>query len=91
MDDLKLYAKSEETLDSLVQTVRVFSKDIGMQFGLDKCAALTMKRGRIVKSGGIEFPNDKKIRSLEQDSSYKYLGILQSIEIQRKEMKDKVG
>ena len=33
MDDLKLYAKNEKELDSLVQTVRVFSNDIGMQFG----------------------------------------------------------
>ena len=40
MDDLKLYAKNEKELDSLVQTVRVFSNDIGMQFGLDKCAVL---------------------------------------------------
>ena len=28
MDDLKLYSRSEKRLDSLVQTVRVFSKDI---------------------------------------------------------------
>ena len=27
MDDLKLYNRSEKELDSLVQTVRVFSKD----------------------------------------------------------------
>ena len=91
MDDLKLYAKNEKELDSLVQTVRVFSNDIGMQFGLDKCAVLIMKRGKIVKSEGIELPNDEKIRSLKQDESYKYLGILQSNEVQRKDMKDKVG
>ena len=30
MDDLKLYSRSEKRLDSLVQTVRVFSEDIGM-------------------------------------------------------------
>ena len=30
MDDLKLYAKNEKELDSLVQTVRVFSNGIGM-------------------------------------------------------------
>ena len=30
MDDLKLYSRSEKGLDSLVQTVRVFSEDIGM-------------------------------------------------------------
>ena len=34
---LKLYAKSEKGLGSLVQTVRIFSDDIGMEFGIDKC------------------------------------------------------
>ena len=32
MDDLKLYSRSEKGLDSLVQTVPVFSEDIGMEF-----------------------------------------------------------
>ena len=36
MDDLKLHAKSERELDSLIQTVRIFSDDVGMVFGLDK-------------------------------------------------------
>ena len=46
MDDLKLFAKNEKAIDSLVQTVRIFSDDIGMKFGLEKCAAMTMKRGK---------------------------------------------
>ena len=46
IDDLKLYAKNEKELDSLVQTVRVFSKDIGMDFGIEKCSMLIMKRGK---------------------------------------------
>ena len=46
MDDLKLYAKNEKELDSLVQTVRLFSKDIGMDFGIEKCSMLIMKRGK---------------------------------------------
>ena len=33
MDDLKLYAKDIRQLDSLVQTVWIFSNDIGMEFG----------------------------------------------------------
>ena len=45
MDDLKLFAKNEKEIDSLVQTVRIFSDDIGMKFGLEKCAAMTMKTG----------------------------------------------
>ena len=36
MDDLKLHSRSEKGLDSLVQTFRVFSKDIGMGFGIEK-------------------------------------------------------
>ena len=35
MDDLKLYSKSENALDSLIQTVKTFSIGIGMQFGID--------------------------------------------------------
>ena len=37
MDDLKLYSRSEKGLDS-VQTVRVFSEDIRMEFGIEKRA-----------------------------------------------------
>ena len=40
MDNLKFYSRNEKELDSLVQTIRVFSKDIGMEFGIEKCAIL---------------------------------------------------
>ena len=49
MDDLQLYGRSEKGLVLLVQTVRVFSEDIGMQFGIEKCAMLVMEKGNIVK------------------------------------------
>ena len=52
-------------LDSLVQTVHVFSEDIGMEFGIEKYAMLVMEKGKIVKSVGIELPNGKVIKSLE--------------------------
>ena len=44
------------TNDSLIKTVRIFSKDIHMKFGLDKCAILEMKQGNKVNSTGIELP-----------------------------------
>ena len=34
MDDLKLIAKSEEELQKEIQTVKIFSDDIHMEFGL---------------------------------------------------------
>ena len=76
MDNLKLYSRSEKGLDSLVQTVCVFSEDIGMEFGLKKFAMLVMEKGNIVKSVGIELPDGEVIKSLQEGESYKYLGIL---------------
>ena len=37
MGDLKLYRKSSNELGSLLNTVRIFSTDISMEFGLEKC------------------------------------------------------
>ena len=70
MYDIKLYSKSEKALDSLIQTVRIFSNNIGMQFGFDKCAMLVMKKGKIMKSKDIQLLNDQVIKSLEGGESY---------------------
>ena len=78
MDDLKLFAKNEKEIDSLVQTVRIFSDDIGMKFGLEKCAAMTMKRGKRVHSDGIALPDGTQLRALGEEESYKYLGVLEA-------------
>ena len=72
MDHLNLYSQSEKGLDSLVQTVRVFGEDIGMEFGIEKSYMLVMEKGKIVKSVGIELPNGKVINSLQEGESYKY-------------------
>ena len=54
-------------MDSLVQTVCVFSRDIGMEFGIEKCVMLVMEKGKIVKSVGIELP--EVIKSLQEGES----------------------
>ena len=43
MDDIKLFAKNEKELKTLIHTVRIYSQDIGMEFGIEKCAMLLMK------------------------------------------------
>ena len=60
---------SEKRLDSLIQTIRVFSEDIGMEFGTEKCAILVMEKGKIVRSVGIELPDGKVINSLQEGES----------------------
>ena len=87
VDDLKLYSRSKKGLDSLVQTVRVFSEDTGMEFGIEKCAMLVMEKEKIVKSVGIELADGKVIKSLQEDKRYKYLGILEADKFLEKKMK----
>ena len=89
MDHLKLYAKSERELDSLIQTVRIFSDDVGMVFGLDKCAMLVLKRRKMIRTEGIELPDRKRMREVNL-AEYKYLGVLQLDSIINREMKEKV-
>ena len=65
-------------MDSLTQTVRIFSKDIGMEFDIEKCAMLVTEKGKIVKSVGMELLEGKVIKSLQEGESYKHLGILEA-------------
>ena len=66
MDDLKLYSRNEKELNSLVQTISIFSKDMGMEFGIEKCAMFVIEKGKIVKSVGIGLSDGKIIKSLQE-------------------------
>ena len=91
MDDLKVFGKNEKQLDTLINTVRIFSNDIGMEFGISKCAVLVMKRGKLSRSEGLELPTGEIIRNADSDNGYKYLGILEADQIKHLQMKDKVS
>ena len=90
MNDLKLYSRNEKKLDSLVQTIRIFNKDIRMEFGIEKCAILVIEKGKIVKTVGVEFPDGKLFKSLQEGESYKYLEILEVERLLGGEMKLKL-
>ena len=87
MDDLKLFGKSYEQIDSLVQTVHTFSIDIGMEFGIKKCGVLVLKRGKIARMEGVLLPDGQVIKEIE-DRGYRYLGKLETDHLKEKEMKD---
>ena len=90
MADIKLFAKNEEELETQIHTVRIYSQDIGMEFGIEKCALLVMKSGKRHLTDGIEQPNQDKIRTLAENETNKYLEILGADTIKQVEMKDKI-
>ena len=53
MDDLTLYGKDEREIESLVQTVRINNEDIAMEFGIQNCACVILKRGKTTFFDGI--------------------------------------
>ena len=90
MDDLKLYGKSQNDIASLINTVRIYSNDIGMEFGLDKCATITMKRGKLSEGVEVELPEGGEIHQIEDNEEYKYLGVLEADDIKHNKMKEKI-
>ena len=78
MDDIKLLAKNEKELETLIHAVRIYSQDIGMEFGIEKCAKLVIKSGKRHITDGMELPNHDKIRTLGENETYTYLGILEA-------------
>ncbi|TWW74442.1 Rho GTPase-activating protein 26 GTPase regulator associated with focal adhesion kinase [Takifugu flavidus] len=75
MDDIKRYAKNEHDIDSLIHLTRIYSKDIGMSFGLDKCGRMISRRGKVIATDGVELPEGN---ITDVQDSYKYLGIPQA-------------
>ena len=69
MDDLKLYASNEKSFESLILTIRVFGNKIEMEFGVEKCAVLTIMKGKITNSDGIALLNKTTIKELKVDDS----------------------
>ena len=89
MDDIKLYANNISQLRNLLETVSMFSNDIKMSFGLDKCNILNITKGTLTPSENITLASEETIRALDLREQYKYLGMLQSNETNKKRMKEK--
>ena len=90
MDDIKLFARNERELETLIHAVRIYSQDIGMEFGIEKWAMLVMKSGKRHMTDGMELLNHDRIRTLEENETYKYLGILEADTIKQVQMKDMI-
>ena len=78
IDDIKLYAGSKQALEHLIQITSRFSKDIKMNFGLEKCKTVQIVKGKL-RTENIGTANDNEIiTALSQGDTYKYLGVQQA-------------
>jgi hypothetical protein len=88
MDDLKLLRRNERDLQNKIKIVQAIRKDINMSSGLQKCARICLKRGRIQSKMHIESKFENDIKELELRKAFKYLGTEESCDIQHKNEKE---
>ena len=88
VDDLKIYAQSEKDIKLMLETVKQYSTDISMEFGIEKCAVYNIKRGRgMVDGEDVELVDGTAIRHLQIGESYTYLGVPQNAVHEAAELK----
>lgn len=89
MDDLKLYAKGKKQLEGLLELVRRYSEDIAMTLGLEKCATVNVKRGKMAVEDSVTLADGREVTVVgSREDRYKYLGVQQTYEIKQRENKD---
>ena len=75
MDDLKLFTPNEEKLAKLLKLVKQYSKDIEMEFELDKCAKCTFVQDNPTKTDNRKIDLERTIQQLANEASHKYLEV----------------
>ena len=90
VDDLKLYGTGDSQVTGLIRTVKHMSDDIKMEFGLDKCAKATFRKGKKVSTENIPLTDNTAIQELDHEGTYTYLGIEEGDGIEHHKMKGKV-
>ena len=64
--------------------------DVGMAFGMEKCAVLRSKKGKMANGDGIVLPDKTMMKGLKEGDSYKYLGVIQADLVKHHAMEEKV-
>ena len=90
MDDLKVYAANDKQLKKLLDITIKFSDDISKESELDKCAKATSINGKLTKNSYVVLNQDTTIKDLDQEETYKYLGINDGDGIQHSKLKEHI-
>ena len=71
MVDLKLYGKNEKQVDTLINTVRVFSSDIAMELGISKyeCLKRNRKKWKNIKTSKEKLGRSGTVKEYKNQGS----------------------
>ena len=89
MDVMKIIAKNLLKLETLISTINTYNQDIGMEFGIEKCVMLIMKKGKKRNNGKNNTPKSEKHQNTCKKIKLQVLGNTGNRHHQT-EMKEKV-
>ena len=56
-DEIKIFTKNEKELEAHLQTIRIYSQNIGIEFRIERCAMLIMKKKKRETTERVKLPN----------------------------------
>ena len=74
----------------MISATYTFSKDIKMSFGIEKCAKVTLHRGKQQQTKDIPLSDKLAIQDLEAEALYKYLGVQEAGRMSHSKMKETI-
>jgi hypothetical protein len=86
MDDIKLYAATNNQLQELLWLTQTFSRDVKMVFGIENCKTLSTAKGKL-EPRNFTIEDDDNMGAIIEDNAYRYLGHMQSKQIKHAQMK----
>ena len=75
-DDIKLFVKKEKELETVIQAVRIYSLNMGKEFGIEKCAKQTIKSGKLRNEWNYRIK--KKNQNAQRKGNLQILGNIES-------------
>jgi len=84
----KLISERVKELQKQLQTVKIFSDDVYMEFVRDKCAKIVRKKGKLVHSQNLLPDINRETQQLERGKTYWYVGTEEREGMQHQQMKE---
>ena len=78
VDDLKTYHKSRNKTPVMSTTTKSMFRDVGFEWGLQKCAAVEVNREKLTEGGNLTVTKEESIQIMSKDDHYKFLGTVEN-------------
>ena len=79
IDDRKMFPASDKKLYPALQSTNVCIAGLNMEWGIEKCAVMNVKRGILDDESVAKLNDSTTIRSVDNNRPYKFLGIYEHL------------